>query len=271
MEKKVDVRGIIASRNRNALRWIPGFFIRYIQGIIHEDEVNAFFIKHEQADAYTFSEEVLKVFDVKLDVKGLENVPPLSEPCYFASNHPLGGFDALAVILGLRDKRPDIKFIVNDFLLYIGNLKERFIGVNKLGKNAAESLRRVEEQFASDTATFVFPAGLVSRKQKGVIKDLEWKKTFISKAKKYRKPIVPVYVTGQLTNRFYRMANFRKKVGIKFNFEMFFLVDELFRQKGITVGITFGKPIDPDQFDKSKSDHEWAQWMKEEVYKMDLK
>lgn len=268
MDKFVDVRRIIAGRNKNLLRWIPGFVIRWLERVIHQDDVNEFMVRHKHDDAYAFCEAALKNFRITVTASGLENVPAQSTPCIFVANHPLGGFDAIAIIHLLRDKRPDIKFIVNDLLMNVKNLQGQFVGVNKVGKTANESLQRVEEQFASGSATFLFPAGLVSRKINGQIKDLEWKKTFITKAIKYNKLVVPVYIDGRLTNRFYRLANLRKFLGIKFNFEMLFLVDELFKQKGIAMHVVFGKPVPAETFTREKSQHAWAQWMKEAVYRL---
>ena len=130
------------------------------------------------------------------------------------------------------------------------------------------ALQKIEDQFANGTATFIFPAGLVSRKIKGEIRDLEWKKTFVSKAKKYEIPVIPVYIGGGLTNRFYRLANFRKFLGLKFNIEMFFLVDELFKQKNMKIDIMIGEPIPPDTFNKERNAKGWAEWVKEQVYKL---
>lgn len=268
MENFVDVRRIIKERNANLLKWIPGWIIRYLESVLHQEKTNAFMRKTEGYNAFEFSRTLMEDFNVTLELMGKENVPSPPESCIFVSNHPLGGFDAIAIISSLNDVRPDIKFIVNDLLLYVTNLKSRFIGVNKLGKNAKQSLQAVEAQFASPGATFVFPAGLVSRKQKGKIEDLEWKKTFITKAKKYQKPLIPVYIEGRLTNKFYRLANFRKLIGIKLNIEMFYLLDEFFKQSGSTIKITIGKPISPETFDKSKSEKEWAEWMKRKVYQM---
>lgn len=250
------------------LKWLPGFLVRWIERIIHQNEVNDFMFRHKDDDAYGFSKAVIEEFNLTLNLQGQENIPELSKSCIFASNHPLGGLDAIAIIHLFREVRPDIKFIVNDLLLNLTNLKEKFIGVNKVGKNAVNSLQQVEEQFASDTATFLFPSGLVSRKEKGEIRDLEWKKTFITKAKKYTKPVVPVFINGRLTNRFYRLANIRKFLGIKLNIEMFYLVDELYRQKNVVIDIAIGAPILPETFTKTQSDKKWAQWVKDEVYKL---
>ncbi len=268
MEKFVEVRKLIAEKNPTLLKWLPGFVIRWIERVIHQKNVNEFMWKHRDADAFEFCEAAVKYLDLRLSLKGIEHVPLLSQSCIFVSNHPFGGMDAITIIHLLRDKRPDITFIVNDLLMAVRNLKNRFVGVNKVGRNAAESLQKVEQQFALGTATFLFPAGLVSRKIDGEIMDLDWKKTFITKAKKYQKPVVPVHIDGRLTNRFYRLAKIRKFLGIKLNIEMFFLVDELFKQEGKTINIVIGKPIGSETFTKEKNDYAWAQWVKDEVYKL---
>lgn len=268
MEKFVDVTRMIESKNKRLAKWMPRFIIKWIERIIHQEEVNDFFNKHKGSDAFEFCEDTIKYFNFQISMKGKENIPPTSEGCIFVSNHPLGGMDAIAVIDEFKDIRKDLMFIVNDLLLNVYPLKNRFVGVNKVGKNAKESLKKVEEQFASDTATFLFPAGLVSRKVNGEIIDLLWKKTFISMAKKYQKRVVPVYIEGRLTNRFYRLAKIRKWLGIKINIEMFFLVDELFRQRNMKMEVIIGEPISASAFDDSRDDKDWAQWVKEEVYKL---
>lgn len=268
MEKFVDVRKLIADKNPTLLKWLPGFLIRWVERVIHQEDVNAFMSTHKDDDIYSFCRAALEEFQLKVDIKGMDHIPPSPEQVIFASNHPLGGMDAIAIIDLFKEKRPDIKFIVNDLLMAVKHLQERFVGVNKVGKNAAKSLQKVEEQFAKGTATFIFPAGLVSRKINGKIMDLEWKKTFISKAKKYKTPIIPVYIDGRLTNRFYRLANIRKFLGVKFNIEMFFLVDELFKQKNMTINVIIGEPIAPETLTKERNDKAWATWVKEKVYRL---
>jgi putative hemolysin len=148
------------------------------------------------------------------------------------------------------------------------NLKGLFAGINKHGKNAQQNLAAIDALYGSENGVLIFPAGLVSRKQNKIIKDLEWKKSFITKAKKHKRNIIPVHIEGQNTQRFYNLANWRKRLGIRANIEMFFLVDELFRQRNKTITITFGQPVSYSFFDKSKSDHAWAEWMKEKVYSL---
>jgi putative hemolysin len=268
MEKFVDVKRLIISKNKNLLKWIPGFVVRWIERVIHQDEVNDFMTRQKGKDSFGFSQGVVEEFNLTLNLKGIENIPHVDESCIFTSNHPLGGLDAISIIHLFREVRPDIKFIVNDLLMSVQNLKDKFIGVNLVGKNAVQSLQKVEEQFASDSATFLFPAGLVSRKIDGSVEDLEWKKTFISKSRKYKKPVVPIHIDGRLTDRFYCLANFRKFLGVKLNIEMFYLVDELYKQKNRTIDIVIGAPIPAEVFTSEKSDKEWAQWVKDKVYEL---
>ncbi len=246
---------------------MPNFLLRYLKKTIHQEEANQVIRDNKGNNGYEFSIDVINRLDIKVEVEGIENIPT-SGGVIFACNHPLGGMDALAIIQAAYPIRPDLKFVVNDLLLNLPNLKDLFTGVNKHGANSKESLTELNELFESERAIFVFPAGLVSRKKKGIVTDLEWKKTFITRATKFHKPVVPVYLDGELSNFFYRLSNIRTFFGIAANIEMFYLVDELFNQKGKTLSLKFGKPIPFETFNKTKKDLEWAKWVKEKTYRL---
>ncbi len=113
----------------------------------------------------------------------------------------------------------------------------------------------------------IFPAGLVSRRQAGrVVKDLEWKKSFIHKAVQNKKDVVPVYIEGRNSNFFYNLAYWRKKIGVKANIEMFYLVDEMYKQRGKTLTFIIGKPIPWKLFTSEHREEYWAKKVKEHVY-----
>jgi len=269
-EKFIDVERLIASKNPKALKWTPRFLINYLKRKLHQDEVNLHL--HEMKDLYDyeFCKEGIRKWNIKIESFGTENIP-LEGGAIFVVNHPLGGMDALSIIDSISEYRKDVKFIVNDILLNLKNLNGIFAGVNKHGAKTKESLQAIDELFASDKAIFIFPAGLVSRRKKGKVRDLEWKKAFVSRAKKFNKPVVPVHLEGRLTQFFYNLANFRSGIGMKMNIEMLYLADELFKQKNSEIKITYGKPIPASTFDKSKKDVEWAQWVKEKVYELEQK
>ena len=161
----------------------------------------------------------------------------------------------------------DVITPVNDFLMFIPNLRPLFIPVNKLGSNA-DNIKIFNDTFAGDRTICFYPFGLCSRKQKGKIIDLEWKKTFITKARTYHRDIIPTHISGRNSNFFYNFSNLRKKLGIKANIEMLFLVNEFYKQKNQTLTITFGKPIPWQTFDNRYTDSEWAMKLRNFSYNL---
>ena len=57
-------------------------------------------------------------------------------------------------------------------------------------------------------------------------------------------------------------------LGIKFNIAMLYLADEMFKNRHKTFTVTFGKPIPWQTFDKSKTPAQWAEYVKDIVYKL---
>ncbi len=266
-EPFIDIENILKDKNPKLHRWLPSFVVSYIKRIVHESEINKIMAKNGHLQGLDFVNALIHEFGVHVELKGEENIP-LNKSVIFSSNHPLGGLDGIAFMYALGKYRNDIRFLVNDILTNIKNFEPMFIPVNKHGANSREVTKLIEETYAGNHAVLVFPAGLVSRKQQGVIKDLEWKKSFISKSKKYKKDIVPVYIEGNNSSFFYNLALLRKTIGIKSNIEMFYLADEMFSQKGKKVVIHVGKPISYQYFDTSKSEKDWAEEVKEMVYQM---
>jgi putative hemolysin len=264
-EKYIDVRKIFRSKNPRFAKSIPGFIFRILEKIICQDEINEFMYLNRDRWGLDYALAILEGFGVATKVV---NPPDLSHGRFLiASNHPLGGMDGIALIHETGKLRNDVMFPVNDLLLNLPNLYELFIPVNKHGSNA-ENIRLFNETFASDVVILYFPAGLVSRKKSGIIKDMEWKKTFLTKAKASKRDIVPVHIEGRNTNFFYNLANVRKSLRIKANIEMLFLPGELFKYKNKLITITYGKPIPISVFDKSRSDQEWAALLREHVYRL---
>ncbi|MDG1526840.1 MAG: 1-acyl-sn-glycerol-3-phosphate acyltransferase [Schleiferiaceae bacterium] len=268
-EKFIDIDGVIKEKNPSLYQLIPGFLIRYVsERIVRERILNQIMVDLKDLNNFEFCAAVCKRFKVRVRSVGTENIPT-EGGAIFAANHPLGGMDAMAIMESISHHRSDVKFLVNDLLMSIINLRGIFVGVNKFGATPRENIRRVDELFGSENAVFIFPAGLVSRMtQHRVIRDLDWKKTFISKAKRHKKPIVPVHISGRLSRKFYRVAKIRKFFGIQMNIEMLLLAQEMMKQRGKTITITYGKPIYPASLDKKRSDDEWAYEVKSNVYNL---
>lgn len=263
----IQIDEIFKAKNPGLYKWLPGILLRYIKKVVHENDINAVMANNGHLHGLDFVNALIAEFGVEVELKGEENIP-IDRPVIFASNHPLGGLDGIAFMYALGKYRSDIRFLVNDLLTNIKNFEPMFIPVNKHGSNSREVTRLIEDTYAGEHAVLVFPAGLVSRKQPQGIMDLEWHKSFIRKSKKYQKDVVPVFIEGKNSEFFYNLAKFRKKLGVKANIEMFYLPDEMFSQRGKKVTIHVGKPISYQYFDQSKSEKEWAEEVKRQVYQL---
>ena len=265
---QIDIKQVLRQKAPSVARKIPGFMVDYLIRTVHQDELNEILRRYHDKDGVAFMQELIGYFDLNLELVNEENIP--AEGRYiFASNHPLGGLDGIclsAIIGGRFDGK--IRYLVNDLLLYLSNLRSIFVPINKHGAQGKKNAELIEKAYASDNQIITFPAGLCSRKQNGKIQDTEWKKSFIQKAVEYRRDIVPVFFEGRNSNFFYRLANMRKALGIKMNYEMIYLPDEMFKSKHKTYSIHFGKPIPWQTFDSSRKPAEWAEWVKEIVYNL---
>lgn len=271
MEKTIDIDKILANKMGAKAKLVPGFAVNWLKKIVHEDEVNKFLWESRTLSGTEWLTECVKYLDMTLQLEGLENLPDKNDgKLYtFVSNHPLGGQDGVALgpIIG-RHYDGKFRYLVNDLLLNLPGLKPVSIGINKTGKQSRDFPRMVEAGFSSDNHMLMFPAGLNSRKIDGKIHDLPWTKTFITKSVEYKRDVVPIFFSGQNSERFYKIAHFSDKYVKKINIAMLFLVDEMYRNVGKTFRVAFGKPIPWQTFDKSKTPMEWAQFVEEKVYEL---
>ena len=264
--KPIYIEQLFKSKNPKLARWIPKFVYSFLKRVICQDQINDFISKYGDRKGLDFAEGILEYLDISYIIEGKENLPDPNGRYIFAANHALGGPDGIILISFLGKIYKKLKFPVNDLLMNLKNLNNIFLPVNKHGALAKEAAVDLENAFASDAQVITFPAGMVSRKIKGVVKDLEWQKSFVSKAIQHRRDIVPIFIDGRNSNFFYNLANFRKKIGLKANIEMLYLPDETFKQRNRTFTLYIGQPIEWESLDKSKKPIEWAQEIKRKVY-----
>ena len=263
---RFDIDEILAEKLPN--KKLPKFVVRYLKRIIHQDELNRFMEKYDRTRNFEFIAGIHEFFNVSTSVFGVENLPHGGR-YIFASNHPLGGMDGVSLAYYIGNQYDGkVKIYANDILLFVRPLNDLFIPINKTGMVARGSADTTNEFLATDSHLITFPAGKCSRKMGGKIIDDEWKKNVIAKAVQFERDIVPVYFEGRNSNFFYNLANLRTFLGIKINIEMLFLADEFVKQRGRHHSIYFGKPISYTIFDKSKTQLQWAQWLKEKVYQI---
>ncbi len=265
---RVDVRSVIKFKNPDLLRYIPGFIIDWVERLICQDEINNILDKYGNLKGVPFATATLRELNATYSVSGIDKIANKGR-YIIVSNHPLGGFDGI-ILMDIFGNYFDnkIRFVVNDLLSAVEPLKPIFLPVNKFGKQSVEIAEKIHQEYTSDNQIITFPAGLCSRLINGRIIDLEWKKSFVNQAIKYKRDIIPIYFDGKNSNFFYRFANIRKKLGIKFNYELILLPREMFKQRGGKFNIYIGDPIHCEELAHNGTPAEWTAKIRKTVYSL---
>lgn len=265
--QQIDLDSIIKDKSFKLYSRLPKCAINWLKNLVHQDDINDVIKRNGHLYGVDFAQALIKDFNISIEIEGEENLPEASHLCTFASNHPLGGFDGVALAAVLGSRYPVIKIMVNDLLMHLVNLRQIFVPINMNGSQEKGLASVVNEAYMSDAQMVVFPAGMVSRKNGGKIVDADWRKSFIKKAIEFERDIVPIHFVANNSSFFYRFARFRKFIGLP-NLEMALLPKELFKQKNSSFTIKIGKPIPWQTFDKSAHQSEWAEYVKNTVYEL---
>lgn len=273
MEKvnTIDIDKTFKDKNPKLYKRLPRFVLSYLKRIVHQNDVNEILTTYGyEYSGLEFNRKVLEHLNITYDVENAENFPPVEGRYIFASNHPLGGLDGIVLIDTIGEKYGNVKFVVNDLLMYLTPLEDVFAPVNKHGRQSAEYAKIIDDLYSSDKQVLYFPAGLCSRKMKGKICDTEWKKSFVTKAIQYKRNVVPIFFEGRNSNFFYNLANIRKKLGIKANIEMLYLSDELFKKKNAHFKVKIGEMIPYEKL-KEMGGKRSIEYVRNKVYAMESK
>lgn len=267
----IDLDQILINKWGQIYQRIPTFLINWVKRLIHQDDINYLIRRIGLLKGGAAAKVILDELSVTYEVVGEDNIPLTASSSFtFVSNHPLGGLDGIAFIDYLGKKYNDkAKLLVNDILLNLKMFDNVFVPINKFGKQAKEGVRMINEAYSSENPVFTFPAGIVSRMQKnGRIEDPKWTKNFIQKSVENNRTIIPVYFEGSNAPFFYRIERIRMMLGIKFNIGTLLLPKVLFKNRGSHFKIYIGKSISCTTFDASKTNEEWADWVKRNVYQL---
>lgn len=265
--KHIDLAASIKESDSEFLKKLPGFVVRMLERIIKQDELNYVIEKYKGCEGGDFHRSIMKEFNITLEVEGLENLPENGK-CFFLSNHPYGIVDGLILTKTVIEKYGTFKAIGNESFRFVPNLRPYIALVNPYGMSSKSYVTELEKVYQSDVAITHFPAGEVSRRYNGRIQDRAWQKSFITRAVSCQRNIVPFYFHGRNSRLFYGINMVRRTLGIKKNIELALLPRELFLKRNKTIRLTIGKPIPWQKFDASMSHVNWAQKVKEHVYKL---
>ncbi len=268
---KIDVDSVLRQRLPRHYRFIPRFLIRWIERTICQDKLNKLLEYNKGKVDADFCRGVIEHLNVTYNVSGEEHLPSTdNRRVVFVSNHPLGALDGIILIDYISQKYGgNVKFVVNDLLMAVKPLEGVFLPINKHGKQSRKSSNAIDDAFSDNDPIIIFPAGLVSRRQKkGIIRDLKWRKMFISKCVEYNRDIIPLYFDAENSSFFYKFAKLRTRLGIKFNIEMIYLPREIFHCENKHFSIFMGKSIPVETISAGKEASKQAEKIKEIVYNL---
>jgi len=181
MDKKegiflIDVEQILREKMGDKYKYMPGFLVSWFKKILHQEDVNTFLSGDASGKVgIDFLDACMTYLDMKIKVEGYDELPSNDGGKYyvFASNHPLGGADGVAlgdVLCHKYDSK--IKYLVNDVLMNLHGLAPLCIPINKTGNQSRNLPKMVDTAFQSPNNVLMFPAGLCSRRNsQGVIRD----------------------------------------------------------------------------------------------------
>ena len=264
-QKHIDVSLSIKEKIPNTYYKFPKSMFRLVERIILQDKMNFIIEQSAHLQGVEMVNWILKYFGVNVTVQGQELIPSNGRNI-FPANHPSGGLDGLSILSEILKIDTHTKFIVNDLLRVIKGLESLCIYIARFGNINRKNATEINEAFSSNINIILHPAGSVSKRNPLKISDLKWNKFFVRKAIQFERNVIPIHVKASNSNLFYNVATVRKLFFIKSNLEMFLLPREMFNKKGQTIKITFGNPIPYNTFDKSRTNYEWAQKVREYVY-----
>ncbi len=260
---RIDVSKLLAAKNPVAARRLPRSVHRLLQLIAHQRELNRFFSETGECSGCGLVETALRRLDVRVAVRGVENLPGTGH-FVLCANHPTGGIDGLVLMNLLCRRYGGLKVPANDLLSTLPGFHDLVVPVDKHGSNVRR-FKLYEDAYRSSLPVLVFPAGRTARFRGGRLVDFPWNKAFIRQARKSKRVLIPVHLSGRNSRRFYLIWNLRRIFRVATNLEMLFLVDELLRLRGTEVSVVIGRPRAVPDRSTPKEDASLAGKLRREV------
>ena len=248
---------------------------RLVERMLHwlsVDKVNAVHAHNCETPGPAFVEGLLRDFDIKLRVDGLDVFDNLPEgPFITVSNHPFGALDGITLIHLVASRRPEYKVMVNMILGRIWAMEPNFIAVDPMSSNnpakkavSVNGIRQAIDQVRSGRPLGFFPAGAVSKVNwRGRLVDRRWQPNVIRIIKKLEVPVIPIYFHGS-NSWFFNFLGV-----VCWQLRTLRLPSEVFRKCHTTMHISVGNPITvEEQRAHAGSIDELGRYLKDTTYQL---
>lgn len=248
---------------------------RLVERLLHwlsVDKVNAVHAHNCKTPGPAFVEGLLRDFDIKLRIDGLDVLDNLPEgPFVTVSNHPFGALDGITLIHLIASRRPEYKVMVNMILGRIWAMEPNFIAVDAMSSNdpakkavSVNGIRQAIDQVRSGRPLGFFPAGAVSKVNwRGQLVDRQWQPNVIRLIDKLKVPVIPIYFHGS-NSWFFNFLGI-----VCWQLRTLRLPSEVFRKCHTTMHISVGNPITvEEQRAHAGSIDELGRYLKDATYQL---
>ncbi|MBN8884565.1 MAG: lysophospholipid acyltransferase family protein [Rudaea sp.] len=227
-----------------------------------EDRINRVLADFAPLTGFDFVERALEKFRVSYRIAHTdrENIPAEGRVVIVA-NHPLGAFDALALVHLVGSVRRDVRILANDVLSQLAQLSSLLLPVNVFGASGASAgrLRDAYRALENEQALIVFPAGEVSRMGPAGVRDGRWSSGFVRMARHAGSPVLPVHIAAHNSPTFYGVSMLAKPLS------SLLLPREMFAPQQL--GISVGEPVAASELASAEAEPV-AQAMRRHVYQL---
>lgn len=217
-----------------------------------------------------FTDSILEGAEVKLEIKNEEVLKNLPEGSFVVlSNHPYGALDGISIISLFARYKPEFKVMVNQFLTYIGAMRDNFIAVEPVSSSekaravSMNGIRTAIKHVRDGHPIGFFPAGAVSKlKLDFTTEDRDWQPNIMRLVKQFKKPVIPIYFYGRNSITFYLLRS------INYLLSSARLPTEVFNKRGKTIKVVIGQPIMPEEYQHIEDIEELGRFFKAKTYNL---
>ena len=235
--------------------------VELLRKIACEERINRVLADLAPLTGFDFVERALEKFGVSYRIAHTdrENIPAEGR-IVIVANHPLGAFDALALVHLVGGVRRDVRILANDVLSQLAQLSSLLLPVNVFGSGAsAARLRDAYRALESEQALIVFPAGEVSRMGPQGVRDGRWSSGFVRMARHAGASVLPVHIAAHNSPTFYGVSMLAKPLS------SLLLPREMFVPQQL--GISVGEPVAASELGTNQAEPV-AQAMRRHVYQL---
>lgn len=192
---------------------------------------------------------------------------PKSGPLIVVANHPYGLIDGVIGLKALAERRNNVKLLIHYRLAAFLKADDILIPVRMGGSHKAtqknrSTLREVFNHLNQDGAIFIFPAGLMSRPQSLLCRDVTdapWKESAAAFAIKTGTPMLPMHFEGHNKGFLFHLAGCKREENIR----MLLAFNEAKKMKGKSIPVKIGEP---ETFASNHNAAEVTEYMRQKVY-----